>query len=100
MAPQRKPIVREIFHLHWCHVAHIMCGMNQHTIQSVLRGMPSIRAFATKTGLSRRTLLRLKNESPTDYTPTLGTLELVARALRNYKAVAPVLARMRRKESK
>ncbi len=60
--------------------------MDQHTIQSMLRGMSSIRAFATKTGLSRRTLLRLKNESPADYTATIGTLELVARALRKYRS--------------
>lgn len=55
-------------------------------IRAALQDIPSIRAFATKTGLSRRTLLRLKNESPADYTATLGTLELVARALRKYRS--------------
>lgn len=69
-------------------MAHYHTRMDQHhLIKAALCAITSIRAFADKTGLSRRTLLRLKNESPADYTPTLGTLERVARVLRKHKVM-------------
>lgn len=59
----------------------------QHLIKAALCAITSIRAFSDKTGLPRRTLLRLKNESPADYVPTQGTLERVARVLRKHKVL-------------